>query len=131
MVDLTVASVGANVFVFQGLHSRHERSHFGAFDPAEPGEQALLLIGGMPWRRLAEVSKSRFQWATLLFLQGLALRLFGNAHQHVEEHFDPSVAIAQHPDRIRKVAFSLGSDHDRHEVNSSYDRVSDVWPGCG
>jgi ferredoxin-NADP reductase len=109
----------------------YECSHIRALDPSQAGEQAFFLVGGVLGRRFAEVTKGSFQCATLLFVQRLALRLFGNTHQHVEEHFDPPVAIAEHPDRVRKIAFSFRSDDDGHEVNSPYDRVSDVWPGCG
>ena len=77
IVDLSVAPVGANMLLFQRLNSRHERSHISALDPAEAGEQALLLVGGMLGRRFAEVAKGSFQCATLLFVQRLALRLFG------------------------------------------------------
>src|SRR5581483_503914 len=113
-------SLSLLVILLQRINPRQSSLGFGRIHPAQTGKQALFLIGGVPRRGFTEIPQAGLERRTLLGPQRLPLRLLCDRDQRLQKALDAPVAVRQHSDRIRKIAFARRADSDRHRGSSFF-----------
>jgi hypothetical protein len=112
--DGGVVGVGLIVIMFKTVYQRH-RCHSGRVAATPKSrEETLFFIGRVLWRGNGEVSQRCFERAAVCKRQRPASGLGVHDSQDMKEVLDPSMAVAQQPERFIQVVTWWLSDPNWH-----------------
>jgi len=113
-IDGVVVMSGRRMFVFESGDRRQRIARGGIGAGSKSGKKTLFLIGGVTRRGGREVGDRSLQLLALCRCERAAVRLLFDERQHLEEVFDPPMAVAQKAERFVEPMIRTLADFDKH-----------------